>query len=52
MTGIDNLKWYGHRGLAGRYILIALLAGTASLQAVYFPAAGRLPQSKSGRRQS
>jgi hypothetical protein len=39
---LRHLKWYGHRGLRVEYILIALLAGTASLQAVYF-LGGKVP---------
>ena len=33
---LRHMKWYGHRGLRIEYILIALLTGTASLQAMYF----------------
>ena len=41
---LRHIKWYGHRGLRVEYILIAFLAGTASLQALYF-LGGKVPLS-------
>ena len=32
---LRHLKWYEHRGLRVEYILIAVLAGTACMQAFY-----------------